>query len=388
MAGWRGDLERLVPSMEAMHPDLFHGISRAWLREEVERLEAAVPRLDDDQVMVGVMRIVASVSADGRDGHTGVFVWGTGTYPVHSLPLRVWLFPDGAYVVDALPAYQGLVGSRIDAVAGHPIAGVLAAIDPLVPRDNAETVVLVTPRFVLIPEVLHGLGLLTRVGPVALRLTESGGRTRTVDVDPVPMSEYNEWAGPYGLHLPPGPGPLSLRRTDELEWHERLGSSEYVQYNEVEPLSLGALRDLRRACARPGLERIVVDIRRNFGGETHESAPVARILEAAHGRGVRIVVITGRNTFSAASLFAARLERTTDATFVGEPMGGSPNLYGNSRDLELPYSGLDVSVATSSEVGSTPGDPRLSIEPDVRVELTSADYFAGRDPVLAAALRA
>jgi hypothetical protein len=34
-----------------------------------------------------------------------------------------------------------------------------------------------------------------------------------------------------------------------------------------------------------------------------------------------------------------------------------------------------------------PGDARLSVEPDVPVPLTAADYFAGRDPVLAAALR-
>ena len=32
--------------------------------------------------MVGVARIAAMVSAQGRDGHTGLFVWGTGSYPV------------------------------------------------------------------------------------------------------------------------------------------------------------------------------------------------------------------------------------------------------------------------------------------------------------------
>jgi hypothetical protein len=34
-----------------------------------------------------------------------------------------------------------------------------------------------------------------------------------------------------------------------------------------------------------------------------------------------------------------------------------------------------------------PSETRLSIDPDVPVPLTAADYFAGRDPVLAAALR-
>jgi C-terminal processing protease CtpA/Prc len=131
------------------------------------------------------------------------------------------------------------------------------------------------------------------------------------------------------------------------------------------------------------------DIRHNFGGETRAFQPVLHILSSPRATlGRRLIVITGRNTFSAASLFTARLERATPALFVGEPMGGSPNLYGNSRDVTLPFSGIDVRVATQYLVGSTRDDTRLTIQPDIRVELTSTDYFGGRDPVLAAALAA
>ena len=37
---------------------------------------------------------------------------------------------------------------------------------------------------------------------------------------------------------------------------------------------------------------------------------------------------------------------------------------------------------------STPDDPRITIEPEIRAELTADDYFAGRDPVLEAILAA
>ena len=62
---------------------------------------------------------------------------------IDSLPLRLWLFADdeGAdevVVVDALAPYRDLIGSRIDTIDGHPIADVLAEIDPIVPRDNAQ----------------------------------------------------------------------------------------------------------------------------------------------------------------------------------------------------------------------------------------------------------
>ena len=40
-------------------------------------------------------------------------------------------------------------------------------------------------------------------------------------------------------------------------------------------------------------------------------------------------------------------------------------------------------MATTYVQRGAPGDRRLAVDPDVRVELTSADYFAKRDPVLA-----
>ena len=43
-------------------------------------------------------------------------------------------------------------------------------------------------------------------------------------------------------------------------------------------------------------------------------------------------------------------------------------------------------VATSYQEFGPPGDARLETPVDVRVEPTAADFFAGRDPVLARAL--
>jgi hypothetical protein len=33
----------------------------------------ALPRLDDNEILVGIMHLVAMVSSDGRDGHMGVW---------------------------------------------------------------------------------------------------------------------------------------------------------------------------------------------------------------------------------------------------------------------------------------------------------------------------
>lgn len=385
-ASWRADLDRIVPGMAAIHPNLFHGTSRTDLEARVAALWARVPTATDDELMVGVLRIVALVSAAGCDGHTGAFVWGTGTYPVDSLPLRLWLFDDDLVVVDALPPYADLIGLRVDAIESHPTADVLAFIDPLVPRDNAQTVRLVTPRFVLIPQVLRGLGLADE-GPISLVLSSQGSASRTVDVDPLPMATYNAWAGPYGLHLPVDPDVHYLARIDDALWWELLpdGETLYVQDNRVDHLPDSQLNQLKVALADPEVARVVLDIRHNYGGELSALDPVAALFrDRIVDQPDRLFVIIGRNTFSAGSLLVARLERDTQAVFVGETMGGCPTLYGNSSDLELPFSGIVISVAGDLAVGVDPADTRQTIEPDVEAVLTLEEWAAGRDPALEA----
>jgi C-terminal processing protease CtpA/Prc len=129
--------------------------------------------------------------------------------------------------------------------------------------------------------------------------------------------------------------------------------------------------------------RVVLDLRHNYGGEVSEVDRMMGLFDdPAVDRPGRLFVLTGRNTFSAASLLVARLDRDTDASIVGEPMGGCPTAYGNSRDLTLPFSGMVVSVATTLEVGVSANDARSTIEPDVPSLLTADDWAHGSDPTL------
>ncbi len=390
--GWTSDLEGLLPGMEAVHPDLYHGTPKADMEAAIADLEATIPTATDDELMVGVARIAAMVSAAGRDGHTGLFMWGAGDYPVTSLPLRLWSFSDGLYVVDALPPYEALVGRRVEAMGGHPIADVVAAIDPIVPRDNEATVRLLTPRYLLIPEVLHGLGLLDAVGPVKVDLVDATGTPTTVDVEPITMADYNAWAGPYGLFLPPrgdAPRPSigdERLRSQVLEDADAL----LVNYDRFEGLPHDALQAVGEGLARPDVQRVVVDVRQNYGGQIGLDQPLLDILlpygQANPGR---LFVLTGRNTFSAASLFVAALVRDAGARIVGEPMAGATAFWGDTSTVRLPYSKLALLVADASYRDPETTTEALTLEPDIAAPMSSKDYFInGRDPALEAALGA
>ncbi len=378
----------MIPGLERLHPDPFHTTSKADLERAVAALDDAATSLDDDGLLVGLMRVVALVSAEGRDAHTGLYAWGEGEYPLTSLPLRLWVFDDGVHVVAALPPYEDLVGARIEAINGHPMTEVMATLDPLIPRDNDATVKLLLPRFMLIPEVLHGAGLADDPGSVSLTVAGDGTSTRTVDVEPVSMADYNAWAGPYGLHLPDDPRTRYLARASEPLWFEDAAPGVvYVGYNRVDGVQAAVLAGLKARLAEPDVDAVVIDIRHNYGGEVHAMEAMLRTLSAVPATAHRWL-LTSRNTFSAASMFAARFTEDPDVTVVGEPMGGSPSLWGNARPVDLGDTGLVMDVSTLFEVGSDPDDPRLTIEPDIPVELTAADVAAGRDPVMATVLAA
>jgi hypothetical protein len=242
----------------------------------------------------------------------------------------------------------------------------------------------------LVAEVLHGLGVTASPGPAEFALVGRDGRRESLTLEPVPASAYRA-AFPDLFHplvppgLPPRPEPPYLARRLEDRWLTTLagGSVVYVAYNVTLGTTSDLAEQLRRLARRPGVERIVVDLRHNPGGNNTTYAPLLEELVAVDD----LVVLIGRTTFSAAANLIAELEQRADPTLVGEPSGGSPNLYGDTIAVALPEAGLSAQIAAVYWELADPGDPRVAFEPDVPVELTSADFLAGRDPVLSAALR-
>jgi hypothetical protein len=99
-------------------------------------------------------------------------------------------------------------------------------------------------------------------------------------------------------------------------------------------------------------------------------------------------VLIGRATFSAAANFAADVDRSTKAIFVGEPTGGFVRGWGDTVPVPLPASGLTAHISARYwDFRKSTGDKRLAVNPDRRVNVTVADFLKGRDPVLAAAAR-
>ncbi len=79
-------------------------------------------------------------------------------------------------------------------------------------------------------------------------------------------------------------------------------------------------------------QRVVLDIRHNFGGEVPVLDEIEPIFDdPAVDQPGKLFVLVGRNTWSAGSMLLARLEAHTDAVLVGEPMARLPDLLRRCR---------------------------------------------------------
>jgi hypothetical protein len=377
-------VQTLVRERERLHPPPIAARDQQRFHAAAAALVRRLPRLTREQAVTELVRLAALPGLGGREGHTGIFPWIPGS-PTHAYPLRFWQFPEGLVVTAARPPYAGLVGSRLVSVQGRPIDEVLALVSPLVPRDNESSLSAYRPLFLMVSELLTGLGVLDHVGPVQLEVADPNGRRRVVTVDPIGADEQSAWLGGEPLRLPPDRRQLWLSQPDSTLWWRFLPRSGtlYLQFNAVRGGIDRTAEQVRQRAAGRDVRSVVVDLRQNGGGDNTTYDPLlAALQDPAVDRAHRLFVLVGRVTFSAAANFATRLESTTSAVFVGEPMGGSPNLYGDATRVALPGSGLALYVATRYWQLSTPDDPRTTIDPDLAAPLSWLDYRLRRDPCL------
>jgi hypothetical protein len=393
------DIDYLVDRLKAIHPNPFLEEGEAAFMARVASIREDVGSMTDAGFLVAVMDLMGHRD---RDGHSGAWAMAQQNGLLHAWPIWLWEFPDGLRIVAAREPYKELIGARLTMVGGASVEDAMATVESLVPRDNPSTLRGNLPIYMTLPEVVEELGLV-QPGDPGLTLELLDGSTREVTPDPLPLAAFRDWifgeyGGRYPEALPPDDdGPLYQRHHDLAFWSEAIKTPAgfYVGYNEVQRTSgsqtIGDLASAvtAAAAADPG-SQIVVDLRNNGGGDNNTYGPLLRAVEAiAHANPGRVSLITGRATFSAAGNFVTDLmvgKEKAGIRLVGESPGGGLDIYGDVRVVTLPSSKIVVLISARYH-DRAPGDPRLELTPDIPVEVTWADYVAGRDPVLEAALK-
>ncbi|HEY0304991.1 MAG TPA: hypothetical protein VGC44_08455, partial [Longimicrobiales bacterium] len=315
-------------------------------------------------------------------GHSGM----APDSAMRMLPIDVYFFTDGVFVVNGLGEAGTHAGKRVVALGKQSIAEVARVAGSFLTRDNDSDLRARLPWAVVNTSILTEIGAANADGTVDVTLEDRNGKRSVERMTGGPMRR------PLGLASPTeAPKPFYLDRS-KFYWTRELPEARalYLNFNAVSqmdslPLPVFSQR-LAEQLRNPSYRNLVVDVRLNGGGNTFLLPPLIQAIASfvASDSTRRIYVITSRHTYSAAQNFTGKLEWLLNPVFVGEPTGSSPNFTGESTGTTLPYSGIQVGISNRMHMNSDWEDKRLWIAPQIPAPLSSADFFAGRDPSLQA----
>ncbi|HEU4559654.1 MAG TPA: hypothetical protein VFS20_17510 [Longimicrobium sp.] len=413
-AAWRADLQFAVDSFLSRDRS-FSAAARARFRTAVAALADSAEVKTDEEMIVGLARAAAL----SENAHTRLYLVRNRT-EVRRLPVRVWWFSDGLFVVRAQPGYEELLGARVVRICGKTVEQVRRAARPLY-AGNEGWARYMSSYTLTSPELLAGLRVCPRGAAPSFGFVARDGRRSERALEPLPLRRSEQpveawWdlsplhpgvQGPWASALPADSArlPLYLRGPLRYYWMEYLPAQRtlYIHHNRAVQMagdSVAAFGERVVAALRSQpVEKVVVDERFNTGGNLDVARPLMRqIVDAARERGARLYVITGPATFSAGLSHVAQLREWGRATLVGEAPGEGLEYWSEGGNLRMPNSQLTLHYADRvHRYGlrkTGPRSPHTALEmqvdrvtPEIRVPTSSRDYFAGRDPVLDAILR-
>jgi hypothetical protein len=406
---WIEDADFVANTIRSTHPMAFRRISAQQFEQELVQYRVAAGGLSDDEAMVRLMTIVASI----RDGHTGLF---PGT-DARWFPVRCYELADGVFITAIDGRFAWAAGARVLSVAGHPVDEVLRSLKSVFPSDN-DFGAKQAAVFFSFPRILHGLGLIPDTSTLSLVVRLEDGSQRNLElpgVDGKPGGDFfynsiGELGGPPGTDLitafagrarevylqDPTKNldlPLYLR-SRRAYWFTYLEPQHtmYVQINALVTRSALSnetfaefVKKLFHAADRVRIDRFIIDIRDNSGGNGNlVNTFVHEIIkrDAINQQG-KLFTITGGKTFSAAAGLLVSLMQHTQTAVVGEPAGVALNSAGDADSFTLPNSKMLLNVSTNFFVEGRFKDLGWTIPVQFPALMTSADYFGGHDPAMA-----
>lgn len=375
---WRGDLQFFADYFPHAHADPFTRTTGERFRASIGRLKEAVAGLEDAGITVELMKIVATIG----DSHTGIFPNEFHMYPVYCN-----VFADGLFITAATEEHAGLLRSRLVGIGDFGIGEVCERLKEVIPHENESVLRSGFPQVLMLAEVLQILGILPARDGGRFVVEDREGARRSVDLSVIPAGSRPEWvkAVPFE-EMRILPGGRVRHKAYSFEYLDGTGTL-FIQYNACREMPGEPFRTFAEAVLAAvdsmDIDKLVIDLRYNRGGDSSVMAPLIEALAERRERkcfGVAYVLI-GRETYSSAVLNAIEIRRALRATLVGEPTGGKPNHFGEIDSFTLPHSGITVFHPTKYFRPLAAGDPS-TLEPDIVVEIESEDYFSITDPVM------
>ena len=384
---WIKDIDYLIAEIKKQHYVYKNKELPREMVSQTENLKKHLAAYSDERMLIELERLMYHLG----DGHSYILPLGSKLTESHFLPLRFYEFSDGMFVVEADDLRAHLVGMKVKKIAGVTPEKYMREMVTFISQDNPMGAKWIGPFFMGFRGMLESYNLPQGASEASIVFADKQGRSFAEKVPFVPAvirGGLPKMSAPKDT--PTDKIPLYLSNVAENFWLKYFPEKKtiYFQFNQVqnserETLAAFSNRlDAELKARKPRL--LIIDVRHNNGGNGNLTPPLINVLKTfEQTRQGKIVIITGRNTFSATQIFISRVDKETNARFAGEMSSSKPNFVGEENEVVLPYSGARGSISNRYHE-NIPGDTRPWIEPDLKILLSSKDYFENRDPVLEA----
>jgi len=293
-------------------------------------------------------------------------------------------------VVAAEPALREAIGTRVVRIGSETPEKVEAAVTPFIPHENQAWLHYQSPNYIVFDELLVYLKMVPSKEQVEFTFEKADGKRFSLDIPRWPLKARTNMVTAWdALQIPTA---LYRKRPEAAYWRQYVPVTKtlYIQYNKCQnvgqPFESFAQEVLSFADSH-SVERVVVDLRFNAGGDSRVVRPLIEGLKSRQSLSARghLYALIGPVTYSSGLMAAMDFKDELHAILVGEPTGGKPNGFGEVKRATLPNSNLAVFYPVKYFRPMADADPE-SIVPDIPVSLTLEDFLGCRDPVLEKAL--
>lgn len=373
---WRDDILSFQAQIKAHHIAPFHQISEAEFDQQIDSLWSQLAGLNEAQIEAELMRISRSIG----DSHTA---YNLMSGPHRHYPLRFKLFAGELRVIDVIPSYKQLLGTKLVAINGVPLAQLQQQLKPYVNYVENQYSFDVGFAFqITINKFLYGTGVSRQLDSAEFSFASDAG-VSTLKLDTVTMRQFGALSSAYVMTTPH----MTLAATgiEGLQFALlKAYDTVYLDFNHYpEPAAvLQHCQTLQQAIKQGQLRHLVIDLRGNMGGNFYSglaiSSCVSQLDQFDWLNGI-YVMIDGASQ-SAAMANAAQFKQLLNATLVGQPSGADPNHYMETSRLSLPNSGRTFSV--SKRYYQFVLQPTDALYPDINYQESWQAYKNNQDVML------
>lgn len=374
--GWASDINWMADSLPGLHYNLFMYNSEQSFLSSLNDLSANLSNQSNWKTVMELTRILASMNCS----HTGIAFWELEELSVY--PITVMWLEDGLFVTGIDVEHTELIGSELVGYGESTALEAASAMAEMFPATNETLGRVRAENFIMFAEPMEALGFGDAESAVEFTFVVNSNDTVSVQFSAVDYSLLNM----SDFHFVDSVTLPLFLESDDNYWFRFIPERNmlYCAYNSCAIMSDYPLEafvfELNQIIERQQVNSIVIDLRRNLGGNSMLAAPLVSWLERQSSNGTSVSLIIGRWTFSSGILNSLEISGIPGVRVYGENTSGSPNHLGEVRTAQLPWSGIPVSYPTKY-FQMVEGEG-TKMTPDVQIPLTADMLFYGENSIL------